>query len=95
MKFEDILKNAKDNDALKEFLTESAKNELLNWVEVKGIPTIKDFAKSWLDELANQAKNETGWKKIRDTIYFPAIVGVILWLLEKSTEFMVNETSKQ
>ena len=95
MDIKDILKVAVNNDSIKEFLTEQAKTDLLFWVNDKGLPTVRDFAKSWLDELSKQAANETGWCKIRDTIYFPAIITVILWLAEKSTEFMVMQTKKE
>lgn len=94
MKLQDVLSNAVNNDSIKQFLTEQAKNDLVIWMGNKGVPTIRDFAKEWLDGLSKQAASETGWCKMRDALYLPAIVTVILWLMEKSTEFMVSHVQK-
>jgi hypothetical protein len=81
------------NEDIKKKLDEHAKNEIMKWIDEKAIPTAEDTLKSISEELKEQSKNESGWKKIRDAFFIPLVFSIILWAFKQSTNLIVAETS--
>lgn len=72
-------------DSLKfDEVTEELKQELTNWLEDTCLPLAKTAADSFIGQIKEQAKAESGWCKVRDLIVLPAIITLGLWLVEKS-----------
>lgn len=90
VKFRDnLLNNLKfDNvdEALKQSLTIHIKNDIL--------PLAKESADSFISQIKEQARTETGWVKIRDLIVLPYIIYGGLWLIEQTVIKTVEETKK-
>lgn len=84
---DDLLNNLKfDNvdEALKQSLTLHIKNDIL--------PLAKESADSFISQIKEQAKTETGWVKIRDLIVLPYIIYGGLWLIEQTINKTIKET---
>ena len=84
---DDLLNNLKfDNvdEALKQSLTLHIKNDIL--------PLAKESADSFIFQIKEQAKTETGWVKIRDLIVLPYIIYGGLWLIEQTINKTIKET---
>ena len=84
---DDLLNNLKfDNvdEALKQSLTIHIKNDIL--------PLAKESADSFISQIKEQAKTETGWIKIRDLIVLPYIIYGGLWLIEQTINKTIKET---
>ncbi len=84
---DDLLNNLKfDNvdEALKQSLTLHIKNDIL--------PLAKESADSFISQIKEQAKAETGWVKIRDLIVLPYIIYGGLWLIEQTINKTIKET---
>ena len=84
---DDLLNNLKfDNvdEALKQSLTLHIKNDIL--------PLAKESADSFISQIKEQAKAETGWVKIRDLIVLPYIICGGLWLIEQTINKTIKET---
>ena len=72
-------------DSLKfDEVTEELKQELTNWLEDTCLPLAKTAADSFIIQIKEQSKAESGWCKVRDLIVLPAIITLGLWLVEKS-----------
>lgn len=54
----------------------------------------KESADSFIFQIKEQAKTETGWVKIRDLIVLPYIIYGGLWLIEQTIIKTVEETKK-
>ena len=87
------LKSILNSDEIKKKLDEHAKNEIMKWIDTKAIPTAADTLKSVSEELKEQAKNESGWKKIRDAFFIPLVFSILLWAFEQSSNLIVAETA--
>ena len=82
-----------NNAEIKKKLDEHAKNEIMKWIDEKAIPTAGDTLKSISEELKEQSKNESGWKKIRDGFFIPLVFSIILWAFKQSSNLITAETS--
>ena len=90
-----ILDVAKDKETIKKFLTEKARQDLMEWINVKVLPTVKDAIEEFNKELREQAKGESGWCKIRDAFFIPTVLTVVVWFFTQMGEIINKETSKQ
>lgn len=84
-------------DALKEGaldVVEETKQEFLdNFIEA-GMPAIKAYAELFSATVQEQAKNETGWVKIRDMFVIPLAVKVALGVGGWVLSMVQGKTSK-
>ena len=83
-----------NQDNLKEYLTEEARKDMLDWVVNKVIPTGVDFVSALNTELSEIAKTETGWNKIRDGVLLPGVFSVGLWFVGKISTYVKNQSEK-
>ena len=65
-------------------VTEEMKQEFTGWLIETVLPLAKTAADSFTAQTKEQAKNESGWCKVRDLIVLPAIINIGLWLTEKA-----------
>ena len=65
-------------------VTEEMKSDFTRWLLVEILPIAKKAAESFCTQTKEQAKDETGWCKIRDLIVLPLLIDGGLWLIEKT-----------
>ncbi len=65
-------------------VTDTMKQQFTNWLIETCLPLAENAASSFISQTKAQAKNETGWCKIRDLIVLPAVINGGLWLTEKA-----------
>nr|DAF28663.1 MAG TPA: hypothetical protein [Caudoviricetes sp.] len=77
--------NALNADEVTEELKESITQKILDEV----LPAVDDVAGKFIATIEAQAKDETGWNKIRDSIVLPLVINgsiyVIKYVLNKTT----------
>lgn len=77
--------NALNADEVTEELKESITQKILDEV----LPAVDDVAGKFIATIEAQAKDETGWNKIRDSIVLPLVINgsiyVIKYILNKTT----------
>ena len=62
-------------DSLKfDEVTEELKQELTNWLEDTCLPLARTAADSFISQIKEQSKAESGWCKVRDSIVLPVII---------------------
>lgn len=85
-------------DALKDGalnVVEETKQEFLkNFIE-SGIPVVEEYAEKFLDEVTAQAKEESGWCKIRDAVVIPFAVKVTLYVGKQVIALVANKTETE
>jgi hypothetical protein len=84
-----------DKNAIKKFLTAQAKKDISTWIDTKVIPTAKDAVAEFNKALAESAEKETGWCKIRDKLFIPMVLNIILWVFTQTSTIIQSETNKQ
>lgn len=67
-----------------ETVTEDMKVQFTHWLVENLIPAVKPAATKFVEQVRQQASNESGWTKVRDLIVLPFIVEGTIWLIEKS-----------
>lgn len=65
-------------------VTEEMKQEFTGWLVETVLPLAKTAAASFTAQTKEQAKNESGWCKVRDLIVLPAAINIGLWFTEKA-----------
>lgn len=79
-------------DALKiDVVTEDMKAGLTRWLLAEILPAAKKAAENFCEQIREQAKDETGWCKVRDLIVLPFIIEGGLWLVERALENTVDK----
>lgn len=77
--------NALNTDEVTEEMKESITQKILDEV----LPAVDDVAGKFIATIEAQAKDETGWNKIRDSIVLPLVINgsiyVIKYVLNKTT----------
>ena len=63
-------------------IDEKAKQELSKWLLETGMPLAEKAAENFLTQVKQQAANETGWSKIRDTVAYPLLINGAIWIVE-------------
>lgn len=91
----DIVEVLSNKDEVKKFLTEQAKKDIAIWIDTKVIPTAKDGLREFNKALAESAVNETGWCKIRDKFFIPAVLTIVVWVFEQLSAIIQAETGKE
>ena len=67
-----------------EEVTEDVKEDFTRWLLDILLPAVKPTADDFVAQLREQAKDESGWCKVRDLAVLPFVVEGGLWLIEKS-----------
>ncbi len=70
-------------------VTEDMKNSFVKWLLETALPIAKESAENFTAQIKEQAKNESGWCKVRDLVVLPFIIDGGLWIIEKA----LNKTS--
>ena len=80
-------------EEIKKFLTEQARKDISIWIHNKVIPSIEDGLKNFNQALAEAAETETGWCKIRDKFFIPAVLNILLWIFTQISTVIQKETT--
>ena len=67
-------------------VTEEMKAAFSEWLLRELFPALKESGTKFCQQIKEQAKNESGWCKVRDLIVLPLIINIGLWAIEKSLE---------
>lgn len=67
-----------------EEVTEDVKEDFTRWLLDILLPAVKPTADDFVAQLREQAKDESGWCKVRDLAVLPFVIEGGLWLIEKS-----------
>lgn len=71
---------------------ETKQNFLQNFVEA-GEPVIESYADLFVNTVKEQAKNETGWNKIRDAVVIPFAVKIGLYVGKQLINLVMSMTT--
>ena len=75
---------------VKDYVNDTAKAAFLGWVKDKVLPSVREMAEAYIEEVKASGKEETGWCKARDTIVIPALVSIGLWVAEQTVSKVVD-----
>ena len=75
---------------VKDYVTDTAKAAFLGWVKDKVLPSVREMAEAYIEEVKASAVEETGWCKARDTLVIPALVSISLWVAEQAVSKVVE-----
>ena len=67
-----------------EEVTEDVKEDFTRWLLDILLPAVKPTADDFVAQLRDQAKDESGWCKVRDLAVLPFVIEGGLWLIEKA-----------
>lgn len=67
-----------------ETVTEKMKDDFSRWLLENLLPEVKEIAKKFVEQTTAQAKDESGWCKVRDLVVLPCIIDGGLWLIEQA-----------
>lgn len=76
-----------------EEITEDVKQDFTRWILTNLLPALKPAADKFVSQIREQAKDESGWCKIRDLIVLPFIIDGSLWLIEQALTKTLTETA--
>lgn len=65
-------------------VTEQMKQDFTKWLVEICLPLAETAAANFNSQIKEQAKDETGWCKVRDLIVLPLIVNGGLWGIKKA-----------
>lgn len=63
---------------------EALKQKICVWLSETFLPMAEASADKFIEQTVSQAKDETGWCKIRDLIVLPGVIRGGLWLLKET-----------
>lgn len=58
------------------------KNQLVSSLTSDGFPVIEELASTFVEKIQEQAAAETGWNKVRDSIFLPLIIKLGLYMMK-------------
>lgn len=92
-KFTEIRDGALDalKDGALNVVEETKQKFLKNFIE-SGIPVIEEYAEKFIAEVTKQAKEESGWCKIRDAVVIPFAVKVLLYVGRQIINLVADKT---
>lgn len=75
------------------------KNQLVSSLTSDGFPVIEELANTFVGKIQEQASSETGWNKVRDSVFLPLIIKLGLYMMKavlagSSTAAPAAETEK-
>lgn len=74
------------------------KDQLVSSLTADGMPVIEELANTFISKIAEQAKSEEGWNKIRDSVVLPLIIKIALYIVKAvlaGSEKTATETTAQ
>lgn len=75
-------------------VTEGVKQNFTTWLVETLLPVAEVAADKFVGQIVEQAKDETGWCKVRDLIVLPGIVRGGLWLIKNTLAKTAENTVK-
>lgn len=75
-------------------VTEEVKQNFTAWLVETLVPVAEVAADKFVSQTVEQAKDETGWCKVRDMIVLPGIVRGGLWLIKTTLAKTAENTVK-
>ena len=88
MDLNNIIDLVKENAT--QLVTENAKKELFNYIQNKGLGTLKDIAESYSTALQESATG-SGWVYIRDKFFIPTVISLGISILTGVMNQIANE----
>lgn len=70
-------------------VTEELKESVTQKVIDEVIPAVEDVAGKFIATIEAQAKDETGWNKLRDSIVLPLIINGAIYIIK----YVLNKTT--
>ena len=67
-------------------ITEQTKQDFMEQFVEAGMPVIEQYAEKFSEAVKEQAENETGWIRVRDSVVIPFGVNVILFVVRQMLE---------
>lgn len=71
-------------------VTEELKDKMTANLIDSGIPAIETVADKFIGQIQEQAKAESGWTKIRDSIVLPLVINGGIWFVK----YVLSKTQK-
>lgn len=59
------------------------------------LPSLQKLGDGFIDAIREQSKSETGWCKLRDSIFLPVVIKSTLWLVELVLSKTIAATTTQ
>lgn len=59
------------------------------------LPSLQKLGDGFIDAIREQSKSETGWCKLRDSIFLPVVIKSTLWLIELVLSKTIAATTTQ
>ena len=84
-----------NKEDIKKFLTDQARKDISIWIDSKLLPAVKEGLDKFINTLRETAETETGWCKIRDKFFIPAVLTIILWIFTQMSTIIQKETNKE
>lgn len=84
---EDEMKNAE--------ITEEVKQSVTQKLYDVALPSLQKLGDGFIDAIREQSKSETGWCKLRDSIFLPVVIKSTLWLIELVLSKTIAATTTQ
>lgn len=76
-------------------VTEETKKKFLDDFQESAVPVIEAWADQFSAAVQAQAKDESGWCKIRDAFVIPIAVKVLLWVGKQILALTMSGTAKE
>ena len=73
-------------------VTEEVKQQFAGWLIETALPLAEKAADSFVAQTQEQAKSESGWRKVRDLVALPGAVRGGLWFVKKVLTKTQGET---
>lgn len=89
--FRDNMVNAMNLDSV----VNDLKGQLVSSLTSDGFPVIEDLANTFVEKIQEQAAAETGWNKVRDSIFLPLIIKIGLYMMKAVMERSTTETDAE
>lgn len=84
---EDAVSTTKVNEQVKQAVTQKCYDVIL--------PSLQKLGDGFIDAIREQSKSETGWCKLRDSIFLPVVIKSTLWLIELVLSKTIAATTTQ
>lgn len=70
------------------------KGQLVSSLTSDGLPVIEELASTFVKKIQEQAAAETGWNKVRDSIFLPLIIKLGLYMMKVVMKGSTAEANK-
>ena len=77
--------------SLEDFLSGTAKDELVKALKGTVLPALKEVATPFSDKLKADSANEQGWNKFRDGVFIPTVISLAFWGVDKLLDRMAPQ----